>query len=439
MKLEFLIVIWIQIAERIASKKIEISHIHGLIENGTKCIDIIDKIFRLSESNKFLELNKLAKLDAAILDDYYKATGSFSGKLHCVPILINEDIDVKGMSTRASWYSKESLNSISNINSITVEYLKKEGAVIIAKFNPIANKVKQYKKPSQFEDLYEATLVSGVGPIGLIADTEGSFLNSSTISGLYGIRPSLDESINNGIVPFFEKLDTICPMATSLHDLLLAYGIMINQPNIFQRVSKAYLSNLKVGYLSNFITSAYLRKKLNSIAIQLKKYNGLDIYEYEIDDSKWNGMNELLQNVTKSRVKCQTSCFLPLNEYLSNLNNNSDKKFNQHLSKKTNLSKNSDDDCKQNCPLFEFYRTKFTNLTINFFAESKADVFVYPTVFLPNSNLDDYNDTAYLSIYSGLPSISIPFLVANSNYSIGLSFLSLPENFIRAFKLVELF
>ena len=80
-----------------------------------------------------INFNPNAMIEAKILDDYYNKNKSFIGKLHCIPILVKDNIAVANISNTGG--IKALRHSIPSTDAAIIKKLKSEGAIVIAKAN----------------------------------------------------------------------------------------------------------------------------------------------------------------------------------------------------------------------------------------------------------------------------------------------------------------
>ena len=116
----------------------KISTIHAKIKSGKTCSEIIDLFLNRSYTynrnlNAIISYNPLARLEAQKLDEYYMNNSKLIGKLHCIPTIVKDNIDVNTMHTTGG--IKALRHSIPNQDATIVEKLKAQGAIIIAKTN----------------------------------------------------------------------------------------------------------------------------------------------------------------------------------------------------------------------------------------------------------------------------------------------------------------
>jgi Asp-tRNA(Asn)/Glu-tRNA(Gln) amidotransferase A subunit family amidase len=135
-------------------------------------------------------------------------------------------------------------------DALVVERLRKEGAIVLAKTNMA--ELAMYNMDSEMGGLCKnpfdlsrtcggsstgtgAAISAGLGVIGLGTDTEGSIINPSSFNGIFGLRPSMNEPPVEGIVPLFERRDTVGPMTKYVVDLALVYSIMNDDQSFYEK------------------------------------------------------------------------------------------------------------------------------------------------------------------------------------------------------------
>lgn len=252
----------------------KISYLHSLITNGTKCSRIIEyflnRAYTFNPSlNALISFNPQAMTEAIKLDKFYEQNKSFNGRLHCIPVLIKDNIDVKGIPTTGGINALR--NSIPSKDATAVRRLKRDGAIIIGKANMA--QLAQGNDTSENGGLCNnpfdvnracgasstgsgAGISSAMAIIGIGTDTDGSVINPSTFNGLFGLRPEMAFPPTDGVLPLFERRDTIGPITKNLEDLVLTYSILNDDPRYFEEFKKEVNpSELKILVIKNFINS----------------------------------------------------------------------------------------------------------------------------------------------------------------------------------------
>jgi amidase len=157
------------------------------------------------------------------------------GPLHCVTVLVKDNIDVRGMPTTAG--ALAFAGNRPPEDAFLVARLRAAGAIVIGKAN-MDEFAFTYKGSSsiagQALNAYDAGITpggssSGTGTgvaaslamVGLGTDTGGSVRVPSAVQGLIGLRPSLRLLSQHGIVPLAPTEDTGGPMCRTVQDCAL--------------------------------------------------------------------------------------------------------------------------------------------------------------------------------------------------------------------------
>ena len=117
----------------------KVSAIQSLITSKKwNCTDVVkyflDRTVRYNPNvNAIISLNPKAMQKAVELDNYFFKNNKLSGKLHCIPVIVKDNIDVAGVPTTAGVNALR--NSVPNKNALVVERLAAEGAIFISKGN----------------------------------------------------------------------------------------------------------------------------------------------------------------------------------------------------------------------------------------------------------------------------------------------------------------
>ena len=184
-----------------------ISYIHKLIRlQNWNCTDVVNYFFeRTTKYNTrlgaIITLNPRALDQAVVLDNLYKQTGAFKGKLHCVPFVIKDNIDVLGMPTTGG--IKALRNSFPSKDALVISRLLAEGAIVISKANlgELAWGIDQSEMGGQCKNPYDArrscgpssigsgaAIGSSLGIVALGTDTDGSIMIPGSYNSIFALR-----------------------------------------------------------------------------------------------------------------------------------------------------------------------------------------------------------------------------------------------------------
>jgi AtzE family amidohydrolase len=69
-------------------------------------------------------------------------------------------------------------------------------------------------------------VASGMVPVSLGSDTNGSIRVPASLNGIYGLKPTFGRLSRRGTFPFVASLDHLGPFARDIHDLAFAYNML---------------------------------------------------------------------------------------------------------------------------------------------------------------------------------------------------------------------
>ena len=166
-----------------------------------------------------------------------RARGRVRGPMHGIPVLVKDNIDVRGMPTTAGALALE--NSYPRDDAPIVKTLRRAGAIILGKTNL-----------SEFANFYSSSSISGYSAVGgqvltpidldqnpsgsssgsaaaasaglaaatIGTETSGSIVSPSARHGIVGLRPTVGLVPRTGIVPISASQDTAGPMTQTVYD-----------------------------------------------------------------------------------------------------------------------------------------------------------------------------------------------------------------------------
>ena len=197
-------------------------------------------------------LNAMLHVSASALEDAERcdaeaAQGSFRGPLHGIPLVVKDNIDVRGLPTTvASPLFAHAAPAVAD--AAAVARLRAAGAVILGKtnmdelaahvsgrtsfFGPTVNPWHPERRlsPGGSSSGTAAAVAAGYCPGGLGTDTGGSIRLPAGWCGLCGIRSTQGQSAISGIYPRSASLDTVGAMARSVRDVALLLRIIADPP-----------------------------------------------------------------------------------------------------------------------------------------------------------------------------------------------------------------
>jgi amidase len=186
-----------------------------------------------------ITLNPQALAEADRLDRLFRGAGP-QGPLHCVTLLVKDNIDTAGMPTTGG--ATAFAGNRPTLDAYVAARLKAAGAIVLAKAN-MDEFAFTYRGSSsmagQARNPYDTGITPGgsssgtasgvaasLAMAGVGTDTGGSGRVPAAVQGLVGIRPSLRLLSQNGILPLAHSEDTAAPMCRTVQDCALLLQVM---------------------------------------------------------------------------------------------------------------------------------------------------------------------------------------------------------------------
>jgi amidase len=206
----------------------------------------IEKYDGVNGLNTVCEINRDAVEQARRMD---LADNTDNAALFGIPILIKDNIDVKGLHTTAG--SLALADNVAACDADVVKNLKRSGAIILGKTNltEFANYTGQNmpngysSRGGQVKNAYHrggdpggsssgsAVAVSaGFCAAAVGTDTSFSIVACATYNGVTGFKPPFGALSQNGIIPISKTLDSAGPLTRDLNDALIVYSCMRDEP-----------------------------------------------------------------------------------------------------------------------------------------------------------------------------------------------------------------
>jgi amidase len=188
--------------------------------------------------NTIQTLNPRALQDADRLDAAFKASGPV-GALHCVPMLVKDQVDTSDMQT--TYGSAVFKDFVPPVDATIVTKLKSAGALILAKttmgefasgyFGSAAGAVRNAYDPTRNASGSSGGSGSGVAAnfalAGIAEDTGGSTRGPAAVNNLVGLRPTLPLVSRHGLFPARPTTDTLGPIARTVRDAALIFDAIV--------------------------------------------------------------------------------------------------------------------------------------------------------------------------------------------------------------------
>ena len=264
------------IENAIQSKQITCEELMTLYLTRIKQYDL--DISRGGALNALVSLNPSILDQARQLDREFKKTNKLSGKLHCIPVVVKDNIDT--IDTPSTSGSLALLGSQPNNDAFLVKQMKQAGALIIGKgsMDEFAAGLSGYSSRSgRVGNAYDPTqnpggsssgsavaVSAGFAVIGIGTDNSGSVRVPAGFNGLDGLRPSTGLISQTGIFPRGNLDGVAGPMTRSIRDLAITLSVIAaadeNDPktlkhpiisNYEELLSKKNLKGIHIGLVTS--------------------------------------------------------------------------------------------------------------------------------------------------------------------------------------------
>ena len=206
-----------------------------------------EKALALAKSDR---LNCIAELDETALE---QAKAQEAGKqdkpLAGIPVLVKDNIDVKGLHTTAG--SLALADNIAREDAPVIRNLRRNGAVILGKTNmtefanyttegmpggyssrggQVIHAVNPKLSPTGSSSGSAVAVAAGIVPMAVGTDTSHSVTACAMFNGICGLKPPVGALSAEGIIPIARTLDSAGTMARNLTDALKLYSAMREEP-----------------------------------------------------------------------------------------------------------------------------------------------------------------------------------------------------------------
>ncbi len=223
-----------------------IADIHAaFLSDDLTCVDLVqaylDRIDAYDKQgprlNAIANLNPRALDEAARLDDAL-AAGGLTGPLHCVPVLLKDQVKTSDMPT--TYGSALFADFVPDRDATIVTRMKEAGALILAKtnmgefasryvgsgFGVIRNAYDPLRNPSGSSGGTSVGVAANFGMVGIGEDTGGSIRGPAAVASLVGLRPTLELVSRFGLMPANPTTDTQGPITRTVMDAAILLGVI---------------------------------------------------------------------------------------------------------------------------------------------------------------------------------------------------------------------
>lgn len=206
--------------------------------------------------NAYTEINPSVISQAMKIDMTFDQTGQLIGPLHCVPVILKDNIDSFDTTTTAGSYALLGNHPVKDSN---IAYrLRSAGAIIIGKggmdefawgmsglssrSGRIGNVYNTEMNPGGSSGGVAAAVSANFAAIGVGTDNSGSVRIPAVYNGLVGLRPTKGLLSQKGIFPMGNLDGTAGPMARTTKDLAKLLDVIAQPKQLPTRSYSSYLN-----------------------------------------------------------------------------------------------------------------------------------------------------------------------------------------------------
>ena len=379
--------------------------------------------------NSLINFNEDQFLTSAHNSDQRLASKEQIGVLHGLPLIIKDNIDVKGFKTTAATQSLKTytpkthgpvVNALLNAGAITmakanmhelaftpgITKTRKNDTILWGAFGAAKNPYDNERSPSGSSTGTAAAISAGLAPAGLGTDTGGSVRNPSAWCGISGLRPSINRYSQNGVVPLSWTRDTIGPMARTVADLALLDSVITGNDEI----PNITIPNLRIGIDKKFFCvgcDPEIYSIFNSELDKLAK-EGAEIIEVDLI-----GLENLINQIGHSIVRYEELRALPAyleetgldityDDVVNKITASGLKKVLKEIISKEAVSE------EEYYSAIHILRPALKQIYTEIFSVNNLDILAFPSTLVPANKLNDQN-------LHRLGEIDVPYLIASSH------------------------
>jgi Asp-tRNA(Asn)/Glu-tRNA(Gln) amidotransferase A subunit family amidase len=187
--------------------------------------------------NAVQTVNSRALQEAERLDAAYASSGRV-GSLHCIPVLLKDQVETSDMPT--TYGSVIFKDFVPGRDATITTKLKKAGAIIIAKttmgefaagylgsaFGVVRNPYDPARSPSGSSSGTGSGIAANFAAVGIGEDTGGSVRGPAAFNSLVGLRPTVPLVSRFGMMPATPSQDTLGPIARTVKDAALLLDVI---------------------------------------------------------------------------------------------------------------------------------------------------------------------------------------------------------------------
>ncbi|MGE0554432.1 MAG: amidase family protein, partial [Gemmatimonadales bacterium] len=436
-----------------------IADLHAALRDGrASCRDIVQAYLARIQAydkngpalNALVTRNPAALAVADSLDRRFRAAGPV-GPLHCVPMIVKENMETVELPTTAGSLALEGF--VSEWDAFQVARLKAAGAIVLAKSNMAEWAFSPYETVSSILPGYAknpyaldrvtagssggtaAAVAASLGAAGLGTDTGNSIRGPSSHQALVGIRSTMGLTSRAGIVPLSLAADIAGPMARTVEDAVAVFQVVVGEdpadpvtaesrnhplPRYRESLRADGLRGARIGVL----TQAYLTATTDPEILQ--------VFARSLDELRAAGATVLdsmvIDSLTAWRRAQSGACFpfkRDLEAWFARHHGRTpvstleqviaSRRFHPSVEARLRAAAEAEPvtDESPGCRSRDAFRARLRSAVLELMAEHRLDALVYPTWSNPPRLIGDLNtphgdNNQLFSPSTGFPAITVP-------------------------------
>jgi len=415
--------------------------------------------------NAISSVNPEAKAEAARLDQAFADRG-LTGPLHCVPVIVKDNIQTAGWETTAGSLALRGF--VPDRDAIAITRLKNAGAIILAKANmpdlalnalatvnlihgATRNPYALDRVPAGSSGGTAVAVAANFGLVGLGMDTGNSVRGPAAHASLVGIRPSLGLTSRAGLIPLDAQSDTVGPMARTVEDAAIVLDVLVGhdpadpsteilrqwpvQPSMLATAADG-LDGIRIGVLRQAYQGGNLHLDPQIARVFANALNDLNSLGAEVVDSVSVDFVPRVPGTEACHgLKYDLNAFLDQQEARAPVSSLAaiiaSGKFHPSVADDMRALNaiNSEGDGSNACRLAKAYREAVATALSDEMLRLHLDVLVYPTwsqlpQLTSQITVEEAGQSLRFATSSGFPALTVPMGFTPDALPIGLSFLS---------------
>jgi amidase len=239
-------------------------------------------------------------LESATRCDAERQAGTIRSRLHGVPILVKDNVEIVGLPGTAG--STSLLGRPVTKDAPLVARLREAGLIILGSTNlsqwanmrsPFstsgwsavggltANPYRLDRSAGGSSSGSGAALAARLAPLAVGTETDGSITCPASLNGVAGIKPAVGTVPSEGVIPISASQDSAGPMARTILDVAALYEVMADVGGVVNAVEAA-TTDARVAVATNLTTGHPATDAVFHEAVEMARADGMDLSDISI-------------------------------------------------------------------------------------------------------------------------------------------------------------